>query len=295
MANLKGVLKLLEDGQFEKARDLLENHLQQNPEDINLLYNLGMCYTELNQPTKAIELLNKCIQLAPNYSNAHVALGFAYLKLDDLQKAKEYFLKAIEIDPVNSYALKNLGGLWGKLGNNFKALFYLKRSFEANPNDPHTAYGLGITYLELGDLENADKYLKRTLEMKPSSQIESLVKDELRGIAVKKLKSKGFRVDAVFYLLGALNLFKSKPFEEIKNIAFEIGLKGRTGLDINDPQKKYQINSLHGTFTGLQLVCYMYVGFKRVAPEMDIGIDLSDEYKTALKLFDTWDEKWLLN
>ncbi|OGH05798.1 MAG: hypothetical protein A2W22_01770 [Candidatus Levybacteria bacterium RBG_16_35_11] len=39
-----------------------------------------------------------------------------------------------------------------------------------------------------------------------------------------------------------------------------------------------------GEFTGLQLICYMYVGFKIIDPTMNSGIDLSREYNTAKQL-----------
>ncbi|GAI62461.1 unnamed protein product, partial [marine sediment metagenome] len=39
----------------------------------------------------------------------------------------------------------------------------------------------------------------------------------------------------------------------------------------------------------LQLVSYMYAGFKKIAPDQDIGVDLSDEYNMALKLFGSKD------
>ncbi len=83
--------------------------------------------------------------------------------------------------------------------------------------------------------------------------------------------------------------------KEVQAIAFEIGLKGQEGLDINNPQKMYQIKAMPGTFTGLQLVCYMYVGFRLFAPEMNIGVDLSEEYKTALRLADEKDQQWGYN
>jgi hypothetical protein len=72
--------------------------------------------------------------------------------------------------------------------------------------------------------------------------------------------------------------------EEIQKISFEIGIKGMDGLDINNPSKKYTIRSMQGEFTGLQLISYMYVGFKVFAPEQNIGIDLSREYNAAKKL-----------
>ena len=287
-----GALKYLEKKQFQEAKDILEELLKNNPEDVNVLYNLGMCYTELNNTQQAIEMLNKCLELAPKHSNAYVALSFAYVKENNLPKAKEFLLKALEINPDNSFALKNLGGICGKLGDNVKALYFLKKSYDLNPEDPFTVYGLGVTYQELGDLENVDKWFRKTLEMDAPPQIQELSKDGLREIAVKHFKSKGFRADAVFYCLGAINYFKKKSMKEIQDISFEIALKGRSGLDINDPQKKYQIISMSGIFTGLQLVCYMYVGFKLIAPERDVGIDLSDEYRDALRLSEERDVKW---
>jgi len=292
MVTFDSALKSLEKKQFQEAKDILEELLKNNPEDINVLYNLGMCYTELNKTQQSIEMLNKCVELAPKHANACVALSFAYVKENNLTKAKEFLLKALEINPDNSFALKNLGGIWGKLGDNPKALYFLKKSYDLNPDDPYTVYGLGVTYKELGDLENADRWFRKTLEMNAPPQIRELSKDGLREIAVKHFKSKGFRADAVFYCLGAINFFKKKSMKEIQAISFEIALKGRSGLDINDPQKKYQIISMPGTFTGLQLVCYMYVGFRLIAPERDVGIDLSDEYSVALRLSEERDVKW---
>jgi hypothetical protein len=59
-------------------------------------------------------------------------------------------------------------------------------------------------------------------------------------------------------------------------------MKGQQGLEINDPSKQYTLHSLEGVFSGLQLVSYMFVGFKRIAPGMDVGIGLSEEYEMAL-------------
>jgi len=35
----------------------------------------------------------------------------------------------------------------------------------------------------------------------------------------------------------------------------------------------------------MQLISYMYVGLKQMDPNLDPGIDLENEYKTALDLF----------
>jgi len=44
-------------------------------------------------------------------------------------------------------------------------------------------------------------------------------------------------------------------------------------------------SELGESFSGLQLMCLMYAGFKRIAPEQDTGMDLNEPWITALELF----------
>jgi len=280
---------LIDQGKFEEAKDVLEDILKEDPRNVDALYNLGMCFTDLGEPEKAIKTLKQCIKYKPDYSNAYVALGYAYTRMGDFENGKKYFFDALKIDPKNSFALRNLGALFGKIGEIEKSLYYLEKAYEINSEDPKTVYGLGYAYQQIKDYEKADKYYHQVLRMNAPANIKNLAKDGLREIAVSTFKSKGFRIDAVFYLLSALRLFEQKTESEIKDIAFEIGLKGRSGLDIHNPEKKYTLKALEGQFTGLQLVCYVYVGFKKIDPSIDVGIDLSDEYSAALKLFKSGD------
>jgi hypothetical protein len=87
------------------------------------------------------------------------------------------------------------------------------------------------------------------------------------------------------YCLSALEHFADLPDEEVRKIAFEIGMLGEKGLEINEPAQQYQLRSMPGKFSGLQMVCIMYVGFKRVAPELTPSFDLSNEYAAALAMF----------
>jgi tetratricopeptide (TPR) repeat protein len=285
MEDISYALMLIKAHKFEGAKDVLEELLQSDPGTQDILYNLGMCYTELDEPEKAVETLSECIRYYPHYSNAYVALGFAYSRLADDEKAKDNFLRALEIEPSNPYALKNLGGLYGKENDYEKAIQCLEKSFSINPEDQQTAYGLGYTYFHIGKLDQADNYFNIAITLDESTKIAGMAKDFRREIAEISLKAKGFRSDAMFYCLSALQFFKDKTPEQVKQVAFEIGMKGRQGMDINNPDKKYTLDSMDGSFTGLQLVSYMYVGFKMIDPKLDTGLDLSEEYKQALGLF----------
>jgi tetratricopeptide (TPR) repeat protein len=286
MKDINYALMLIKANKLDGAKDLLEELLKSDPKDKDILYNLGMCYTELDEPERAAETLSECVRCYPNYSNAYVALGFAHSRLADDKKAKEYFLRALEIDPVNSYALRNLGSIYGNENNYEKAIECFEKSFSINQEDQLTAYGIGYTYFHIGKLAEADKYFKIAIDLDESTKTTNLAKDLRREIAEINLKSKGFRMDAMFYCLAAIQFFTGKNSEEIRKVAFEISHKGTQGLDINNPDKKYTINSMSGSFAGLQLVSYMYVSFKIIDPIVDIGLDLSNEYNEALRLFE---------
>jgi hypothetical protein len=69
-------------------------------------------------------------------------------------------------------------------------------------------------------------------------------------------------------------------------ITFEIAKLGESGLDYASPEKKYHLTSCPGeSFSGHQLMCLMFAGFKRIAPDQDTGMDLNEPWVAALGLF----------
>jgi hypothetical protein len=56
------------------------------------------------------------------------------------------------------------------------------------------------------------------------------------------------------------------------------------GIDVNDSSPKYRRRTLPGDFSGSQLLCYEYVAFKQIAPEIDIGFDVTREYEQAKRM-----------
>jgi tetratricopeptide (TPR) repeat protein len=238
--------QLLASGQLDEARIYLEELLRQDPDNPDLLYNLGLCYVDLGQLDQGRELLHRCLQLAPGHSHACVALALGYQRAGDLLRAREYTMQALAADPGNPVALKNLGAILGKEGDSLRALYYLRQSFEIDPLDPQTVYGLAFAYMELGDIEPARKHFQKVLAMEAPEELRGLARNGLREIAVRGLKARGPRMDAVFYLLDAMRLFRGRSLQEIQEITFEIGMLGKYGLDINDPQETHVLRALPG-------------------------------------------------
>lgn len=93
---------------------------------------------------------------------------------------------------------------------------------------------------------------------------------------------------AVWFLLDALQRYSRISTEEVRKITFETAMIGREGLDYANADKKYNLKSLPGeTFSGLQMMCLMHAGLKRIAPEQDTGMDLNEPFLKALELFNT--------
>jgi len=96
---------------------------------------------------------------------------------------------------------------------------------------------------------------------------------------------------AVFYFLDAFKRFDTMTSDEIRNVALEIALIGRDGLDYASPEEKYELNTIpNRKFSGLHLMCLMYAGFKRISPEHDVGMELNEPFVTALQLHEGGNE-----
>lgn len=71
----------------------------------------------------------------------------------------------------------------------------------------------------------------------------------------------------------------------MREITFEVARVGQSGIDYASADKKYTLRSLPGeTFSGLQLMCLMHAGLKRLAPDTDTGMDMDEPFLKALEL-----------
>jgi tetratricopeptide (TPR) repeat protein len=170
-------------------------------------------------------------------------------------------------------------------GEPLRAREYFEQARNVLPDDPATLFGLGQCLFELNDLAEVDELLLRVIDLSPTGEIGEAAKKLRTKIAAANFRKPDMpRMDAVMYCLSALQLFSEMPVKQVKEIAFEIALLGRSGLDVNNSEPKYSLKTIPGRFSGLHLVAYMYVAFKKVAPEIDGGFDLSSEYALACQM-----------
>jgi tetratricopeptide (TPR) repeat protein len=281
-------LHLLRQGDYRTAEPLLRALLARDPNHADALFNLGMMLSDQRHLEEATALLHRYVDRVPDSSQGWTALGVAYLRKDDTEGARNAFESALEIDPENAYALRNMGALLGRQSPQ-EALPFFERAAGLLPEDQAAQYGYADCLLQLGRTDDADPVFIKAIELSPLSDIAELARKARTSLAHRTMRSKvggGLRPDAVHYCLDGLQKFRELGETKTRAIVFEIAMLGRSGLDINDPGKRYSLRSLPGDYSGLHLVSLMYTGMKLIDPSADAGIDLSQEFAAAKHLFE---------
>ena len=156
-------------------------------------------------------------------AEAHFMLGLTYFNLEDYAKARESFQRALELDPDRAAAIHhNLGALAYQTGDMETALSEFQAALESDPDDADTHYQLGATYLVLafpsGAMEpdsemvaKAEAQFTRALELadeKPEARI---------GLANIHLV-RGEMDEAISLLEGVL-----EDYPEMREALFALG------------------------------------------------------------------------
>lgn len=274
-------INLLTERKIEEGRALLEELIEDYPLDPFILYNLGMSFSEQGDFERSLKPLEKAVEILPYYSQALTALGVSYNGLKNTEKALEYTVLAVKYGKENFYATRNLASLYATNKDFLKAEEYINKAIDIEPDEPSGLITAAMIYKELGKNNDAKKLLKKIIENGIDDKYIKQAQELITKLTSDDFKKDTIRMDAVMYLVSAIKEFEEMPIEKIRDITFNIGLQGQYGFSIGDAEVKYRIEALDKTCTGLQMVCYMYAGFKIIEPGLDIGFDFSKEYEVA--------------
>lgn len=284
------VMTMLQSGRIKEAVPYLEAMDKSDPNNVQVLYNLGIAYSELGQFDEAVIRLKRAVQLNPKHAHAWTGIGVAYQRMGKRDLALEPMQKAVEADPSDGYGRRNLGAMLMGMRRYDEALANLREARKALPHDAQTLYGLASALEAVGGADNndeADELYQVVIQRWPGSEVAEMARTARTKRAHQNMRSAvggGLRPDVMMYIAGALDTFAKVGPEKAKQITFEVAMKGQQGLDINDSAQKYTLSTLPGKFSGMHLVSIMYAGMKAIDPNMETGIDLKAEYDAALAM-----------
>ena len=279
----------LEQGRYPEGILILRLLQGESPRDPAMLYNLGMALSDVSELPAAIETLEAAVAAAPRSTNAEVALAVALSRAGESAQAIPLLEHAVESEPDNLGAHRNLGACLLESRRPQEALEQFQSATALAPGDALSHVGLAQAHEALGQSELADAEFRRALELDEYGPGAEPAREGLSRLAASTFRERvpgGLRMDAVMYLLDALTTFRGMDKKEVERVTLEIAMLGRRGIDVNDSQRQYDLKSLPGTRSGLQLVCIMHAGMKSIAPELDAGFDLVAEYEAAVGLFE---------
>lgn len=166
--NLDAVLELaavqIQLKQTVKAQQLLEKYHAIFPDNPRLLRSLGEIYVARGLPTKIFETYEKILQQNPNDADAFYNLGIYYYNSDDTLNAVKFFKKAVTVgNHLNSRLY--LAKIAEKQNNIAEAVQYLRERIRLKTSDDDTyaeeaRRHLYELMLALGKIDSTGKVIK---------------------------------------------------------------------------------------------------------------------------------------
>jgi tetratricopeptide (TPR) repeat protein len=169
-------------GDFEGAVAHIEELLQEQPDDDELLYNLGVVYGEADHIEESIEYMRRALAENPDNASALNYIGYTWAERGiNLDEAETMIARALELRPEDGYIADSLGWVYYMRARPLvnggqhrearkyidRALLELERADDLTGGDPVVSEHLGDTYLLLDEKENALEHFEEALRLEP--------------------------------------------------------------------------------------------------------------------------------
>lgn len=160
----------MEMGHFEKAIEVFNKVIKNNPRDLKATYNLALAYDNSGNFPQAAELYQKLIELNPNDSTTYLNLLFRlYHKAEDFNQAAQVCQELIQIDPENPQNHYNLGITRYKMEHYDQALQAFEEAVRINPHFDLAFYNTGLVYFKQKKYKEAAKAFEKFCYINPES------------------------------------------------------------------------------------------------------------------------------
>jgi tetratricopeptide (TPR) repeat protein len=157
-------------GALDEAERLLGDGLDRYPGDGSLRYSQALLYEDQGRNKKAVEVLEDLVDDSPDDPALLNALGYLLTdQFDRHQEARGYIQKALAMNPDSPAIIDSMGWVLFKLGDYRAALDYLERAYRLE-QDPEIAAHLVDVRWALGDRDQALELLRTSLEKAPDDK-----------------------------------------------------------------------------------------------------------------------------
>ena len=170
--------QLLRDAnQLDEAYRVLNEALENAPDDVDLLYETGMMADQSGKPDVFETLMRKLIKIKPDYAQAYNALGYGMLERNEhIPEAMALVEKALQLAPDDASIMDSVGWGYYRSGKLDESVKMLRRAYAGNAN-PEIAAHLGEVLWVRGDKAEAKKIWQDSLKDNPgNAPLQAVIK-----------------------------------------------------------------------------------------------------------------------
>jgi tetratricopeptide (TPR) repeat protein len=154
-----------------------------NPNDIRVLYVLGVALEARNAFDEAVPVLEEAARTAPDNTAVLFQYGGALDRTGKKAEAEKVFRSVIDKNPRDADALNYLGYMLADGGTALdEAVGYIQRALEVDPDNPSFLDSLGWAYFKSDKLDLAETSLRRAAEQ---LQTNSVIQDHYGDVLMK--------------------------------------------------------------------------------------------------------------
>ena len=169
-------------GDLDGAVASVESMLSEEPENDDLLFNLGVVYGEAQRTDEALGYMHRALEKNPDNASALNYIGYTWAEKGvNLDEAEEMINRAIELRPEDGYIVDSLGWVYYMRARPLvaggrsreaqplldRALTELERAQELTGGDPVISEHLGDTYLLLDEKQRALEKFQEAIRLEP--------------------------------------------------------------------------------------------------------------------------------
>jgi len=172
-ARVRIALMRVNQGQVERARELLQQLRDQWPEEAPMIYLVeGTVLADLDRPDAAMAVYDEALEAFPGDHDLLYARGLHAFSLDRLDRMESDFKAILAEDPDSAETLNALGYSLADRTERFtEARSYIERALALKPDDPAILDSMGWVLFRLGNSEQALEYLRKALALMPDGEI----------------------------------------------------------------------------------------------------------------------------
>jgi len=164
-------LVFMERGYTDQALASCRLVLEQEPENAEAHYLLGMIYLQKQMNQEARASFERTIHTPPSqpstWPDAWNNLGMLAAQDGRSEEAITALKEAIRLNPSYTVALENLGSVYRQQHRWAEAESVLKRALETDPNNAEVNYDLALTFAQQDDTQQAEQHFVAALRLRP--------------------------------------------------------------------------------------------------------------------------------